>query len=213
MGIVPSIMLWCSSVYTLPLRGKQKKKKKQTEKKRKDDKAELPEPGDCTCTCVYRHAWMVFTCWTSHLCSVEMGTGRCCWSRSWHRHSGKTKWTRLQIQCHQERKIKRDERGEGGFHREVLTLIYVSYCVSFVAALMKVSLSFLLCSKGQGFQPAVTFASLPHPRTLPTCIFRRIATRAFLTLRPDSIEEQVKTAKAYWPNGGTLRLLQSGAGH
>lgn len=35
-----------------------------------------------------RVSWVSFTCWTSRLCSVEMGTGRCCWSHSWHQRSG-----------------------------------------------------------------------------------------------------------------------------
>lgn len=39
---------------------------------------------------------MSITCWTSHLCTGEMGTGHCCWSHSWHRHSERTKQIHLQ---------------------------------------------------------------------------------------------------------------------
>lgn len=170
-----------------------------------------------TCVHTNRYGWMVFTCWTSHLCSVEMETGHCCWSRSWHRHSARTKWRRSPINQDKRREKREPKVGRGRFRSEVLTAIYVSYCVSGVAALIKVSLSFFVCQRS-GISaccdlytppppPPPTHTHLAHVYLLPH------SHEEVLKLWPDSNEEQAKTAKVYWPSGGTLWLLQSGAGH
>lgn len=157
-------------------------KKKKTEKKRWWARAPGAQRVHMhTCVHTNRYGWMVFTCWTSHLCSVEMGTGHCCWSRSWHRHSARTKWRRSPINQDRRREKSETKVGRGRFGSEVLTAIYVSYCVTGVAALMKVSLSFFCVPKVRDFSllwplhPTTT----THTHTWPTCIFRRTATRVF----------------------------------
>lgn len=86
----------------------------------KINRGELPDSRESTHMCTQKHTdyvlalyinrvggWVGFTCWTSHLCSVEMGMGHCCWSHSWHRHSEKTKWMYLLIITTSRQKNKR----------------------------------------------------------------------------------------------------------
>lgn len=90
-----------------------------------------------------------FTCWTSHLCSVEMEMGRCCWSRSWRRHSERTKWTRLQKQYPQDSKAKREREEERSCYA-VQTPIYASYYVTGVRA-FRIIFPFFCVPKARDF--------------------------------------------------------------
>lgn len=112
-----------------------------------------------------------------------------------------------------EKNKTRDERGQGEISQGSANR-YLCQLLCFICSCLDEGQSFLsFVLQRSGISACCDLCFPPPPAHSAHVYLRPHSHEGVLKLQPDSIEEPVKTAKAYWPNGGTLRLLQSGAGH
>lgn len=123
--------------------------------------------------------------------------GHCCWSRSWRRHSERTKWTRLQKQYYQDRKAKREKEEETSCYA-VQTPIYASYYITGVRA-FRIIFPFFCVPKARDFI-CCDLCFAPHWRHM--CLFHHTTMRAFQSCGQAAMKRQQnsKGLLAQWRN-------------